>query len=372
MRPCMNNISTSTRYWLEIWTEEKNYKEVSRIMGNKNPGEPRAILRLYETTQPDEPQWFEVNSFLDILDDKYEKLETAGIRRDQISIWINCLSEDNESRVSLDPLTILRLGQEGVRLCVSCAQDEIGGLMTEDYPQPFISRLVEISEIIIENESEDTIDSGLASTEVMVCFDDGTVWKANYISIRQLTLLVAAARNHTENNQGRYFWLPNMVIVGELSRDEIERSVIHLLRLGKFEQAFAVEEGLGETEQEEIVTELSMIHDSGFMLNIEEVLGIHEPYIMSSGNFWAVKKIQTAGQPSSDNITFFLDLLEGKYSALAQAGIQRRDIAINWSYRYEEHCNLEFPPDVLERLGINGITLNIYLRRAAKVVVREV
>ncbi|MEZ4777447.1 MAG: hypothetical protein R3D00_30000 [Bacteroidia bacterium] len=368
----MNNISTSTRYWLEIWTEESNYKEVNRVKGNKNPGEPRSILRLYETTQPDEPQWFEVNTFLDILDDKYEDLERAGIRRNQISIWINCQSEDNECRISLDPLTILRLGQEGIRLCVTCDQDEMGGLTNEDYPQPFISRLVEISEIHIENEAEDTIDSGLASTEVMVCFDDGTVWKANYLSVRQITLLIAAARNHTENNQSRYFWLPNMVIVGELSRDEIERSVIHLLRLGKFEQAFAVEEGLGETEPEEIVTELSMIHESGFMLNIEEILDMHEPYIMSSCNFWAVKKIQTTSQPSSDNITYFLNLLEGKYSALANAGIQRRDIAINWSYRYGEHCNLEFPSEVLERLGKNGITLNLYLRRAAKVVVREV
>ncbi|MDX2247452.1 MAG: hypothetical protein SF052_11780 [Bacteroidia bacterium] len=368
----MNRISTSTRYWLEIWTKEEKFREVSRAMGNKNPGEPRSIIRLYETRQPDEPQWFEINSFLDILDDKYDALENAGVSRNQVSIWLNCQYEEDECKVALDPLTLLRLGQEGIRLCVTCSRDETDGLLTPETIPPFVSRLVEIRDIHIENEQEDKIDSGLGGTEVTVGFDDGTAWVANFISLRQLNLLVAAARNHTENGQSRYFWLPNMVIIGELSRDEIERAIIHLLRLGKFEQAFAPLEALCEREQEEVVTELSLIHEAGFLPNIEEILGIHEPYIVSSGNFWAVKKIQTSGQPSTQYISHFLDLLEGKYTTLAEAGIQRRDISINWSYRYEEHCNLEFAPEVLERLGRNGIALNVYLRQAAKVVVREV
>ncbi|MEZ4827251.1 MAG: hypothetical protein R3C61_13385 [Bacteroidia bacterium] len=368
----MNPLAASTRYWLEIWTDEQKFREVNRVMGNKNPGEPRAIIRLHELTQPDEPQWFEINGFLDILEDKYEALEALGISRKQISIWVNCLSEEDESQIFLDPLTLLRLGQEGVRLCITREQDALEKIVKEDSPVPFISRLVEISEIFIGNETDEKIDSGMDATEVMVAFDDGTVWKANYLSLRQLTLMVAAARNHSERNQARYFWLPNMVVVGELSRDEIERSVIHLLRLGKFEKAFAPEEILSETEQEEIIAELSMIHESGFMLNIEDILGIQEPYIMSSGNFWAVKKVHKTSQPSMDYINYFLDILEGKYNALAGVGIQRRDIAINWSYRYEGHCNLEFAPELLERIGKNGISFNLYLREAAKVVVREV
>lgn len=367
----MNRITTSTEYWLEIWMKNGNHKQVSKIMGQKMPKEPRSILRFLETRQPDEPQWFEINSFLDILDDKYEMLEAQGVSREDLSIWMNCRYEEDECRVSLDPVTLMRLGEEQVKLCITCSPDG-GPAPVMEAKENFVKRLVEIQEICIEDETADGISPRAEGTEVTVGFDDGTAWTASFISFRHLQVLLASARKNGEFRNGSYFWLPNMVIVGALTREEIERTTINLLQLGKFEQAFAPLEEVCEKEEEQITAELSVIHEAGIELNIEDLLSINEPYIISSQNFWAVRKIQTPEQPAPDFLTYFLDMLEGKYSALAEIGIQRKDIAINWSYRYEGQCNLEFAPDVLERMGRNGISLNIFLAQIANGIVREI
>lgn len=60
-----------------------------------------------------------------------------------------------------------------------------------------------------------------------------------------------------------------------------------------------------------------------------------------------------------DFITAFLDMLEGKYEALAALGISRSDILFWLVYEYDKQCALEFHPQEMKRLGENGIGLNI-------------
>jgi hypothetical protein len=58
-------------------------------------------------------------------------------------------------------------------------------------------------------------------------------------------------------------------------------------------------------------------------------------------------------------IDAFLDILEGKYEALAALSVQREDITFWLIYEYKQQCAIEFPPIEMKRLGENGIHLNI-------------
>ena len=56
-------------------------------------------------------------------------------------------------------------------------------------------------------------------------------------------------------------------------------------------------------------------------------------------------------------ITFFLNLLEGKYEALEKLGISREMISIWHLYEYKDNCYLKYSPDEFKRMGMNGLTL---------------
>lgn len=55
----------------------------------------------------------------------------------------------------------------------------------------------------------------------------------------------------------------------------------------------------------------------------------------------------------------FLDSLEGKFGKLRKLGIEKRDISIWLIYGYNNQCNMEFEPKILERIGKRGIKLCI-------------
>jgi hypothetical protein len=58
-------------------------------------------------------------------------------------------------------------------------------------------------------------------------------------------------------------------------------------------------------------------------------------------------------------LSYFLNLIEKSISNLNQIGVAADDISIWYYYEYEGECNMEFSPDTLKRLGVNGITLCI-------------
>ena len=60
-----------------------------------------------------------------------------------------------------------------------------------------------------------------------------------------------------------------------------------------------------------------------------------------------------------DFINIFLDLLEPNFDHLEKLGIKKENILIWLIYEYEHQCALGFNPKELERLGSNGIALNI-------------
>lgn len=61
----------------------------------------------------------------------------------------------------------------------------------------------------------------------------------------------------------------------------------------------------------------------------------------------------------TDFINVFMDLLEPNFEKLKSIGIEKENILIWLVYEYEHQCAIEFQSKELERLGSNGIALNI-------------
>ncbi|MFD1186069.1 hypothetical protein [Pontibacter rugosus] len=74
---------------------------------------------------------------------------------------------------------------------------------------------------------------------------------------------------------------------------------------------------------------------------------------------WWLQLVEDEGDSNADSINFFLDILEPNFDKLEMLDIKRENILIWLVYEYQYQCALSFIPNELERLGRNGITLNI-------------
>ena len=57
--------------------------------------------------------------FLSLLEGKYEKLESIGISRENISIWV-LYEYEGLCNMEYDPVSIKKMGENGIVLCISC------------------------------------------------------------------------------------------------------------------------------------------------------------------------------------------------------------------------------------------------------------
>ena len=74
----------------------------------------------YEVVQAQNDSYFDfINNFLDILENKYDKLSNLGIERDNISFW-KLYEYDQQCNLEFDPIRMKRLGDNGITLCISC------------------------------------------------------------------------------------------------------------------------------------------------------------------------------------------------------------------------------------------------------------
>ena len=55
----------------EIWTNPKYYHRACEIMGLIPESKPRSIIKIQPLEVEDELQWYEIDAFLDLLEDKY-------------------------------------------------------------------------------------------------------------------------------------------------------------------------------------------------------------------------------------------------------------------------------------------------------------
>lgn len=111
----MGNMEIS--YSLRISFIEDSLKDiVSDILGIK-PNMEDVDWGLEKILLDESQPYFEY--FLELLDGKFEKLESIGILRSDISIWV-LYQYDHQCNMEFIPTTLKRLGENGIALCISC------------------------------------------------------------------------------------------------------------------------------------------------------------------------------------------------------------------------------------------------------------
>ena len=61
--------------------------------------------------------------FLSLLEGKYEKLESIGISREDISIWV-LYEYEGQCNMEYDPVSMKKIGENVIVLCISCWEKE--------------------------------------------------------------------------------------------------------------------------------------------------------------------------------------------------------------------------------------------------------
>lgn len=72
-----------------------------------------------------------------------------------------------------------------------------------------------------------------------VTFADGTHWWANFVTYKFVSSQAARNQQNAHCLSGVYFWMEQMILVDQITRDRVETVVAELLAEGEFERAFA-------------------------------------------------------------------------------------------------------------------------------------
>lgn len=88
------------------------------------------------------------------------------------------------------------------------------------------------------------------------------------------------------------------------------------------------------------------------------LLGV-KPIEVKEFGVWTYSVEEKDEAPYFDFVNAFLDLLEPRFEKLEELGITKDKILFWLLYEYEHQCALGFGPQELQRLGVNGIALNI-------------
>ncbi|MEH7402999.1 hypothetical protein V7148_18675 [Gottfriedia acidiceleris] len=68
-----------------------------------------------------------------------------------------------------------------------------------------------------------------ANTDVKVIFEDGTEGDATFITYKNILSLGEKNQANCECLGGKYFWVSDMLLIEDISRETITNFVVHLL-----------------------------------------------------------------------------------------------------------------------------------------------
>jgi len=83
-------------------------------------------------------------------------------------------------------------------------------------------------------------------TDVTVKLTDGTCWVASFFTYQRIRTIVEESKMSGEFLHGKYFWISDMILVDEVSRERIEEVVKHLLSEDMFQEVFRRCDGVEE------------------------------------------------------------------------------------------------------------------------------
>lgn len=348
-------------YFLELWIPPTSSARVKKLL-QLPAGKERSLLRLFETHEADEPSVFVVNKVMDQWEELLPQLVEAGLEDYHAAIWLDG-KYDLSFGLALDPMTLMRLGQERLRLCLNGERQTAAAWEVLD---PSLSSLaVSIQYIFFDTAGDDDLPYVVGPVPVTVGFDDGTIWQARFVPMPYL--------NRIQNEQRGFFWEPDMILVPFVNRKEVEKSILTLMRQQKFEQAFTnIEEDFArEIEVGQSIFELQIIREGIQDIPLAEIFNISRANISVDQQFWHWRNVQYHQQNFFDYLHHYQELIQQHYPSLKKLGIQRQDISINLQYRYQGGCNLELHPETLLNLGRSGISLQLNCEQAARAVARS-
>lgn len=110
-------------YILKIDCNGNNPDTVTDILGVKPSMSDDYQWKLEMTEASEDPHIDFINHFLDILDDKYSMLESVGIKRESVTIWM-LYEYDQQCNMEFLPEDLKKIGNQGITLCISCWQSD--------------------------------------------------------------------------------------------------------------------------------------------------------------------------------------------------------------------------------------------------------
>lgn len=346
-------------YWLEIWVPETSAKRVHKIL-EQAPTTGHSLVRVWEHHSPEEAHTLGLNHLLDQFEEQISPLEAAGVKRQNMAVWLEG-NYQQQFYLQLDPMTLMRLGQEDLKFCLTCTSetpaqwDQVKG-----FHQP---KVVDVKDVWVEEEEE---RPGVAL--VTVNFDDGTFWTARFHTYQWLAI----------NGPGLlrkqpYYWEPNMILVSNLEEETIQRTIVELLRQQRFEQAFSSMEPGGDTEspQHQTTIDLKILQPEAARLQLDLFQEIPRAQIIADPHFLILRSSQPSTHQDLTYLHLYLDLLDKHFPTLKAQGVQRKDLSLHLTYFYQDHCQLEFLPDLLDRMGRRGISLELSCQQVHHTVARS-
>ncbi|HMX60335.1 MAG: hypothetical protein IT275_03910 [Chitinophagales bacterium] len=108
-------------YSLKISTDNLSRDNLEEIIGVKSNCEHATWELEVEEKEEDEYVNF-IQYFMDIIEDKLPILDSFGVERESITIWM-LYAYNNQCNMEFEAEDLLRLGKNKIKLCISCWEE---------------------------------------------------------------------------------------------------------------------------------------------------------------------------------------------------------------------------------------------------------
>lgn len=328
-------------YWIEVLPPSASYQPITATAQALATAAP--ILRLYEQTWEDSPHWCRVDELIDAWEDEVDQLAAQGLAVDRATVWMRYESSEPEIELDIDPLTLARLGQAGLQLCIE------GFHPLTDEATHWVPTQVQGC------FAQPDDSTGFPVQRVEVWLDDHSVWEG-FVTTQ------AALMGHWIRRQREALvasWQPSLLMLPSCEEDEIEQGVLALLRQGTFEQVF---------HQTEEPDQPNLPPQSGWRVNV-----LHDP---AMGNplqdHLTAEQAWYPSQPAEQHATLGQLLRDWAqvFPQLAGQGVLKRDVYFSWYEPYQGQPRQTLSPELMLSIGALGHHLHLNIFPQAQRVAR--
>jgi len=85
---------------------------------------------------------------------------------------------------------------------------------------------------------EEDLDESNSNLDIHVKFNNGSKYVATFFTLKNIQSLFEKNKKTGECSSGTYFWASDMILITELSSENILKTVQDLIEQGEFEMAF--------------------------------------------------------------------------------------------------------------------------------------